>query len=137
VARSKRSPARLVVALSIAALLTVFLIYTAVGGGSTRQFSVNEIAAQTGEFSVAGKVVGPIAGDARSDGGLRFALVDIQNPGKTLQVVYHGSKPDMFKVGRDVNATGELQRGTLVATGLTTKCPSKYTAEEKTPSASG
>ncbi len=42
-------------------------------------------------------------------------------------VVYHGSVPDMFKVGRDVNATGKLQGGSFAATALTTKCPSKYT----------
>jgi cytochrome c-type biogenesis protein CcmE len=131
VARSKRSPARLVVALSIAALLAVFLLYTAIAGSSTRQFSVGELAGQTGKIAVAGKVVGPVTGDAHSAGGLRFALVDIQNPGRPVSVVYRGSVPDMFKVGRDVNASGELQHGTLVATGLTTKCPSKYTAEEK------
>jgi cytochrome c-type biogenesis protein CcmE len=119
-----------VVALSIAALLAVFLLYTAIAGSSTRQFSVNELAGQTGVIAVAGKVVGPVTGDARSSGGLHFALVDIQNPGRTVRVVYHGSVPDMFKVGRDVNATGELKQGTFVATGLTTKCPSKYTAEK-------
>ncbi len=37
----------------------------------------------------------------------------------------------MFKAGRDVNATGKLAGGTLVATAMTTKCPSKYT-EQKT-----
>ena len=36
--------------------------------------------------------------------------------------------PDLFKVGRDVNVTGQLERGSFVATALTTKCPSKYTA---------
>jgi cytochrome c-type biogenesis protein CcmE len=137
VARSKRSPARLVIALSVAASLAVVLLYTAVAGADTPQYGVNEIATQTGKINVAGKVVGPITGDARSDEGMRFALVDIKNPGKTVPVVYRGSVPDMFKVGRDVNATGKLEGKTFVATGLTTKCPSKYTAEEKTPSASG
>jgi cytochrome c-type biogenesis protein CcmE len=44
----------------------------------------------------------------------------------TVAVVYHGTVPDMFKVGRDVNAGGKLQDGSLAATDLTTKCPSKY-----------
>lgn len=130
-ARSKRSPARLVIALSVAALLAVFLVYTAIGGNSTPQYQPSELAGKTGKVSVAGKVVGPITGDAHSARGLRFTIRDIQTPESgrpaTVQVVYRGTVPDMFKVGRDVNATGTLQGGSVVATGLTTKCPSKYT----------
>jgi cytochrome c-type biogenesis protein CcmE len=130
VARSKRSPARLVVALSVAALLAVFLLYTAVAGSSTPTYAPSELAGKSGEVSVTGKVVGPVTGDPHSAGGLRFWVRDIETPknGKpaTVQVVFHGTKPDMFKVGRDVNATGKLQGGSVVATGLTTKCPSKY-----------
>ncbi len=130
-ARSKRSPARLVVALSVAALLAVFLLYTAVAGSSTPTFAPSELAGQTGTLSVTGKVVGPITGDAHSPGGLRFAVRDIKpdagNKAATVRVVYHGSVPDMFKPGRDVNATGKLEGGSFVATAMTTKCPSKYT----------
>ena len=130
-ARSKRSPARLVVALSVAALLAVFLLYTAVAGSSTPSLAPSELAGQTGTISLTGKVVGPITGDAHSPGGLRFSLRDIGTPdgGKkaTVGVVYHGSVPDMFKAGRDVNATGKLEGGSFVATAMTTKCPSKYT----------
>ena len=43
--------------------------------------------------------------------------------------MYHGSVPDLFKVGRDVNLTGRMQGGSFVATALTTKCPSKYTSD--------
>lgn len=136
-ARSTRSPARLVIALSVAASLAIVLIYTAVGGSSTPQYGVNEIAGKAGTIKVAGKVVGPITGDARSDAGMRFSLIDIQNPGETVPVVYRGSVPDMFKVGRDVNATGKLEGSTFVASGLTTKCPSKYTAEEKSTEPAG
>jgi cytochrome c-type biogenesis protein CcmE len=134
VARSKRSPARLVVALSVAGLLAVFLVYTAVGGSSTPNYAPSQLKLlkdKTGELSVSGKVVGPVTGDAHSAGGLRFAIRDIKKPENgeraTVQVVYRGTVPDMFKVGRDVNATGKLQGGAIVATGLTTKCPSKYT----------
>jgi cytochrome c-type biogenesis protein CcmE len=135
VARSKRSPARLVVALSVAALLAIFLLYTAVAGSSTPTFAPSELAGQTGTVSVTGKVVGPITGDAHSSEGLRFAIRDIEAPdsGKkaTVTVVYRGSVPDMFKVGRDVNATGKLEGSTLAATAMTTKCPSKYTDKKE------
>jgi len=130
VARSKRSPARLVIALSIAALLAIFLLYTAVAGSSTPTYRPSELAGKTGKLSVTGKVVGPITGDAHSEGGLRFTLRDVNQSasGKaaTVAVVYHGTVPDMFKAGRDVNASGKLDGGTFAATGLTTKCPSKY-----------
>ena len=128
-ARSKRSPARLVIALSVAALLAVFLLYTAVAGNSTPTYSPSELAGKSGKLSVTGRVVGPITGDAHSAGGLRFTLRDIKaDAGRaaTVAVVYHGTVPDMFKVGRDVNASGKLERGRFVADGLTTKCPSKY-----------
>ena len=129
-ARSKRSPARLVIALSIAALLAIFLLYTAVAGSSTPTYRPSELAGKTGKLSVTGKVVGPITGDAHSEGGLRFTLRDVSQSasGKaaTVAVVYHGTVPDMFKAGRDVNASGKLEGGTFAATGLTTKCPSKY-----------
>ncbi len=119
------------VALSVAALLAVFLLYTAVAGSSTPSVQPSELAGQTGNLSLTGKVVGPISGDAHSAGGLRFTLRDINPPagGKaaTVPIVYHGSVPDMFKAGRDVNATGKLEGGSFVATAMTTKCPSKYT----------
>ena len=37
--------------------------------------------------------------------------------------------PDLFEAGRDVNVTGTLEGGKFVATSMTTKCPSKYTAQ--------
>ena len=71
-----------------------------------------------------------MTGDAHSTGGLRFTLRDpgtsVAASAATVAVVYHGTVPDMFKAGRDVNASGKLENGSFVADGLTTKCPSKY-----------
>ena len=58
---------------------------------------------------------------------------DIQGSHKTtVPVVYTGSVPDLFRVGRDVAIDGRLRNGVFVATPGTmiTKCPSKYTASE-------
>jgi cytochrome c-type biogenesis protein CcmE len=115
-----------VVALSVAALLAVFLLYTAVAGGSTPQLKPSELATHTGKAAVVGKVVGPIRGDAHSAAGLRFALRDIDGKSAAVPVVFHGSRPDLFKTGRDVVAEGQLRGHTFMATGLQTKCPSKY-----------
>ncbi len=126
----KRSPARLVIALSIAAVLAVFLLYTSIAGGGTPSVRPSELAAQTGTISVAGLVVGPVSGDAYGD-GMRFKLRDIKGDDpKTVSVLYKGSVPDLFKVGRHIVVDGELRNGTFVASpgSMVTKCPSKYTA---------
>ena len=70
---------------------------------------------RTGEVSLAGRVVGPITGDAHA-GGLRFRLRDIKGTARqTVAVVYTGSVPDLFQAGRDVVVEGKLQNGTFVA----------------------
>ena len=126
----KRSPARLVIALSIAAVLAVFLLYTSIAGGGTPSVKPSELAGQTGPVSLVGHVVGKPTGDSHA-GGLRFRLRDVSDPsGTTVPVVYTGSVPDLFASGRDIVVDGTLQNGTFVATPgtMVTKCPSKYTA---------
>jgi cytochrome c-type biogenesis protein CcmE len=127
VARPARSPARLVIALSVAGVLAVFLIYTAVSG-STPALQPSNLGSHTGTVSLTGKVVGAVHGDASTSSGLRFSLRNIHGESPTVPVVYRGSVPDLFKTGRDVNLTGRLVGGSFVATAMTTKCPSKYTA---------
>lgn len=124
------SPARLVIAVSIAAVLAVFLLYTSIAGGGTPSLSPRELAGRSGDVSLAGLVVGPVKGDAHA-GGLRFRLRDIDGSQKrTVAVVYTGSVPDLFRTGRHVVIDGRLRNGVFVATPgtMVTKCPSKYTA---------
>jgi cytochrome c-type biogenesis protein CcmE len=126
----RRSPARLVVALSIAAVLAVFLLYTSFAGGATPSLRPSQLADHPGDVSLAGRVVGPVEGDARG-GGLRFTLRDIDGTA-TVPVVYTGSVPDLFEVGRHVYMRGELRNGLFIAEkdSLVTKCPSKYEPKE-------
>ena len=126
-ARSRRTPARLVVALAVAALLAVFLVYTAITG-TTPALEPSNLAGHAGQVSLTGKVVGTVTGDSHTSGGLRFNLHNINGPSPTVPIVYHGSVPDLFETGRDVNVTGTLEGASFVATAMTTKCPSKYTA---------
>ena len=118
------------IALSVAAVLAIFLLYTSLAGGGTPSVSPSELGGKTGEVALAGRVVGTPTGDAHG-AGLRFVLTDIHKPGQQVTVLYKGSVPDMFKVGRDVNATGKLEGSTLAATAMTTKCPSKYTDKKE------
>jgi cytochrome c-type biogenesis protein CcmE len=128
----KRNPARLVVALSVAAVLAVFLLYTSIAGGGTPSIQPSELQGQTGVVTLAGRVQPGYRGDSYGD-GLRFRLQDIEGPARrTVQVVYTGSVSDQFRAGREVSVKGRLQNGTFVAVkdSLVTKCPSKYTAKK-------
>jgi cytochrome c-type biogenesis protein CcmE len=125
----KSSPARLVIALSVAAVLAVFLLYTSIAGGGTPSLRPSQLAAHDGKVSVSGRVLGPVTGDAHA-AGLRFGLRDVKGT-YAVPVVYHGTVPDPFRVGRDVAVTGTYRNGVFVAARdtLVTKCPSKYTAK--------
>jgi cytochrome c-type biogenesis protein CcmE len=120
------SPARLIVALSVAAVLAVFLLYTSIAGGGTPSLQPSQVAGHTGRVSLVGIVVGKPAGDAHA-GGLRFLLRD-RHAMASVPVAYKGSVPDLFKTGREVVVDGKLRNGVFVAVPntLVTKCPSKY-----------
>ena len=130
----RRSPARLVIALSVAAALAIFVIYTAVAGAGVPQIQPSDLAQHHGSVLLVGKVVST-SGDAHTAQGMRFSLRDVtDSKAARADVVYHGTVPDLFKVGREVVVTGSLQNGTFVAQNgsLSTKCPSKYAPAKKT-----
>ena len=128
----RRNTPRLAVAVSLAAILSVFHLYPSIAGGGTPARQPSELNGQTGTVNLAGKVVGPVAGNARG-AGLTFLLSDVAG-GDTVRVRYVGSVPDLFEPGRHVFVRGNLVRGTFVAEPdtLMTKCPSRYEAESAT-----
>ncbi len=125
----RRNPARLVVALSVAAVLAVFLIFTAFASSGTPSLQPGELSADDGVVQLGGRVVGRVSGDARG-GGLRFVLRDVKGSA-TIPVVYTGSVPDLFRVGREVMLRGEVRGAVFVAErdSMVTKCPSKYSPD--------
>jgi cytochrome c-type biogenesis protein CcmE len=118
-----------VVALSVAAALAVFIVYTALAGNGVAQLRPSTLAGHTGDVTLVGKVVGRAQGDSFSPGGLRFRVKDIgrATPAR-VPVVYHGSVPDLFRAGRDISVEGTLRNGVFVAKpgSLITKCPDHY-----------
>ncbi len=117
------------IALSVAAVLAVFLVYTAVAGNSTPQLTPSQLAGHVGKVSAVGAVVGPLRGDSHAPGGLRFGLKNIQGKSGVVPVVYHGDNPPpLFAVGRHVVVGGTYASGRLVGNDILTKCPSKYEA---------
>ena len=127
----KGSPARLVVALSVAALLAVFLVYVSIAGGGTPSISPSQLKGRSGEVVLAGKVVATRPGkDSR--GVLRFTLRDIDGAA-TVPVAYRGSVPDLFRPGRHIRVSGQLRKGVFVAKpgSMITQCPSKYSPKKE------
>ena len=124
----RRSPARLVIALSIAAVLAIFLLYTSIAGGGTPAISPSQLASHSGKVQLGGVVVGPVTGNAH-EGGLRFRLRD-RKGSASVAVVYTGTVPDPFRVGREIVLGGSVRGGTFVVRSgsMVTKCPSKYSA---------
>ena len=128
----KRNPARLVIALSVAAVLAVFLLYTSIAGGGIPSIAPSELAGKQGVVTLVGHVQPGYRGDSYGS-GLRFKLRDRKGASKTsVTVLYRGSVSDQFRAGREVSVKGELRNGVFVATkdSLVTKCPSKYTAKK-------
>ena len=128
---------RLVVALAVASLLGTFAVYTAFADTSIPVLGVAQAA--TGydgeDVRLEGRVT-QAAGDAADPEGLRFTMRDFET-NATIDVVYRGSVPDAFRVGREVVIDGKLEGGTLAATPdtLVTKCPSKYEEQKTTADA--
>lgn len=124
----KRSPARLIVALSVAMVLAVFLLYTSIAGSATPALGPAKLPGHTGRVSLTGNVIGPVTGDAHA-GGLHFRLRQIEGTA-TVPVVYTGTVPDLFRANRHIVVDGQLRNGVFVAVPgtLVTKCPSKYQA---------
>lgn len=121
---------RLAVALTVAVLLGVALIYTSFSAGTeAREPSQVLAAGPSGEtYQLTGKVT-----EYRRDGSdLEFDIADRDGGGAVLPVHYSGVVPDPFREGREVIVTGRLHEdGTFVAEkdSLITKCPSKFADE--------
>ena len=111
-------------------MLAIFLLYTSIVANGTPSLSPSQLPGHHGAVLLSGRVVGPLSGNAH-DTPLRFVLRD-RNGTASVPVVYNGTVPDLFKIGREVAVGGKFVNGTFVATkdSLVTKCPSKYTTKK-------
>ena len=121
---------RLVVALSVAVLLAVALIYTSFSASTEAKEPSEIVGASPGSsYEMTGKVVPHSI--RRVGNGIAFRVVDRDGKGKALPVTYQGTVPDPFRGGREIVLTGSLENGTFVGEPetLITKCPSKFTTK--------
>jgi cytochrome c-type biogenesis protein CcmE len=122
-----------VIALLVASVLAVFLLYTSIAGNANPSIEPSQLAGRAGDVQLVGVVKGPVTGDAHA-GGLNFRLQDIgSGPATAVAVRYTGSVPDQFKVGRQIVVDGALRNGTFVTEpgSMITKCPSKYAGKAR------
>jgi len=121
---------RLVVALSVAVLLAVALIYTSFSAATGAKEPSELVNAAPGTSAqLTGKVV---KGSIERDGnGIAFRVVDRDGKGESLPVTYEGAVPDPFRGGREIVLTGTVESAGFVGEPetLITKCPSKFTTK--------
>ena len=125
---SRKRKIRLVVALGVAVLLAVALVYTSFSASTEAKEPSQLIGAASGStYELTGRVV---KGSVRHEGeGLSFRVADRDDASQSIPVTYTGTVPDPFRGGREVVLTGTLEQGVFVGERdtLVTKCPSKFT----------
>ncbi|MEI6513731.1 MAG: cytochrome c maturation protein CcmE [bacterium] len=61
---------------------------------------------------------------------LRFIIEDPKTH-EAIPVIYHGAIPESFDQATRVVVVGSIKNGIFEATQIQTKCPSRYSADEK------
>ena len=125
---------RLVIALAVAALLAVFLVYQVARGSGQLVVTVSQLRAnKDGSAQHTVQLTGTAVsceGVACATAQAPFTMV-VKDEGSTQTVPVRytgGSVPDAFQQGRRIIVTGHMVNGQFVANpdSLVTKCPSKY-----------
>ena len=117
-------------ALSVAAVLAVFLVYVSLAGGGTPSIQPSQLQGRSDTVVLGGRVLTGV----KTDGSVTtFRLRDPKGTA-TVRVRYADTLPDQFKVGRDLQVKGRLANGVFVGEPGTmiTKCPSKYEPKKNT-----
>jgi len=135
---SRKRKIRLVVALSVAVVLAVALIYTSFSASTEAKEPSQILGSTPGTKTTMNGTVVP--GSIRQVGeGITFEVKDRQGSTETMPVSYQGSVPDPFRGGREIVLEGALKDGTFIGEpeSLITKCPSKFTTNASESSGSG
>ncbi len=127
---ARKRKIRLVVALSVAVLLAVGLVYTSFSASTEAKEPSQLLSAAPGSSAqLTGRVV--VGSVTREGEGMRFRVADRDDAGKSIPVTYSGTVPDPFRGGREIVLTGSVENGVFAGERdtLVTKCPSKFTTE--------
>ena len=125
---SRKRKIRLGVALSVAVLLAVALIYVSFNASSNTAEPTQIMAASPGQKYEMNATVVP--GSIKHKGETIDFEVEDRDGGNAMPVSYTGVVPDPFRGGREIILTGTRESsGTFIGEpeSLITKCPSKFT----------
>jgi cytochrome c-type biogenesis protein CcmE len=125
---------RLVIALVIASLLAVFLVYQVARGSGQLVVTVGQLrsdkdGAAKKTVQLTGTAVSCVNTNCTGAQAPFTMVVKDEATSQTVPVRYSGgSVPDAFKAGRRIIVTGHMADGQFMANAdsLVTKCPSKY-----------
>jgi cytochrome c-type biogenesis protein CcmE len=136
VPRARRNPwlnPKLIVAGGVLLAAVGFLVFNALGSSMAYFVTVGELQSSgkdlTGQqLRVGGDVLPGSISKSGIGEELHFTVTDGNH---TLPVVYNGTVPDIFKEDVEVVVEGTLRPdGTLEASNVLTKCPSKFEADD-------
>lgn len=130
----KKNLAAYLAAFALLAAGLGYLAYSGLSEGSAYFLNVGEAIDAPAEKLAQARLFGTVGGDglAREGENLRFLLLDKDDPSDIIPVVYRGALPDTFKPGAEVIVEGGMAReGHFAARTLMTKCPSKYSKENR------
>jgi cytochrome c-type biogenesis protein CcmE len=135
---SRKRRIRLVVALTAALLLAGALVYTSFAASSDAvgPSTLLKGPGRPGQsYQLTGKVVN---GSIRRRGDATLFRVRDRNGTASVPVSYTGAVPDPFRDGREVIVTVRRQGSGYVGDRdtLVTKCPSKFSDKQSTPTPS-
>ena len=118
-----------------------YLVWAGLNEGAAYHIDVSDALDMPTERLQAVRIFGTVSSENIVRGadslGITFSLQDQNTPSAVITVVYKGAVPESFKPGIELYAEGNCTFGAdgtklLQASGLTTKCPSKYKKENKT-----
>ena len=126
---SRKRTIRFAVLLSVALALSGALVYTSFSAASEAKTPRELLSsAQAGkDYELTGRVA---KGSIKRAGTTWDFRVEERTGGASVPVHYVGSMPDPFREGREVIVDVRKQGNLFVASKVTTKCPSKFTAEK-------
>ncbi len=130
---ARKRAIRFSVALTCAVLLAGALIYTSFAASTEASTPSQLVAsAKPGQtYELTGKVE---TGSVEKRGSTMLFRVRDRDGGASVPVIYTGAVPDPFREGREVIVDVRKQGDTFVGErdSLVTKCPSKFSEDERT-----
>jgi cytochrome c-type biogenesis protein CcmE len=109
----------------VAAIALIATAVMSVKSNTVQYMSIEEARASGRNANVMGAWV-KAKGHSYNAEANEFTFTMHDSTGAELPVVLHGAKPNNFEMSVSIVATGRVEQGTLHATNVLTKCPSKY-----------